>query len=129
MCEKTIARTTIEFTYICAHISLNQLFTSLCLGAVKRLIDANMKKRHQAPAQRDDVYRECVQHLAMARDNSAMFWGRKEEMRLVEDYVNDRLSGAPLVLYGHAGVGKTTVISKALSMVCQRYLYLDTRIK
>ena len=92
-------------------------------AAVKRLIDANMTKRRadvtreQVRVESDDVYRECVQHMRMVSGLSEMFWGRREEMHLIRDYIDDRLSGAPLVLYGHAGCGKTAILAKTAQMV------------
>ena len=84
-------------------------------AAVKRLIDANTTRRQVLP--KNDVYTECLQHFRMVKENSAMFWGRREEMRLIEDYSNDRLAGAPLVLYGHAGCGKTAVLAQTAALV------------
>ena len=84
-------------------------------AAVKRLIDVNVTKRPDVI--KDDVYTECLQHFRLVQQYSSMFCGRREELRLVEDYVKGRLSGAPLVLYGHAGCGKTAILAQAAAAV------------
>ena len=73
---------------------------------------------HAADTVEGELLAEITQHWLTAGDRLRWFTGRKDVVNLVESYVLSD-DDQPLVLYGAAGNGKSSVIAKVAAEVIQ----------
>ncbi|XP_067664530.1 NACHT and WD repeat domain-containing protein 2-like [Haliotis asinina] len=83
-------------------------------STMKLLVDRNMAKRNKL--QDDDLYNEVVQHWTIARNRCKTFVGRAPMLQNIRGYLEAQTDQA-LVVHGESGSGKTSLMSKAVSMV------------
>lgn len=59
---------------------------------------------------------QVLQHLSMATERNAMFYGRHEILKDMCDYLLDKKQDI-LVLYGQSGCGKTSIMAQTAKLV------------
>ncbi|PIK55655.1 hypothetical protein BSL78_07426 [Apostichopus japonicus] len=64
----------------------------------------------------DDLYEDVAQHALFAQNRCKTFFGRKETLREVKDYLQSDLR-QPLVFHGEPGIGKSSLIAKSLELL------------
>ncbi|PIK39181.1 hypothetical protein BSL78_23980 [Apostichopus japonicus] len=64
----------------------------------------------------DDLYEDVAQHALFAQTRCKTFFGRKETLREVKDYLQSDLR-QPLVFHGEPGIGKSSLIAKSLELL------------
>lgn len=84
------------------------------MNKIRSMIAANIERKNKV--QVDELYSEVVQHLNMAKDRCASFKGRKGILNEIKQYVLG-MTDKPLVLHGASGNGKTSIMTKAVSML------------
>ena len=72
------------------------------------------------------MYDDILQHLLFCQTKCKGFQGREDVLKQVRDYVtgqcDGQITGAPLVLHGESGSGKTSVLAKCASLVPSHWL-------
>ncbi|MCF7859127.1 MAG: DUF4062 domain-containing protein [Candidatus Cloacimonetes bacterium] len=76
---------------------------------LKKIIDSEIEKYSSV----DENEMEDIAHIKFAEERSCGFAGREDDLKILDNYINsdDRV---PLIIYGESGVGKTSLMSKAL---------------
>ncbi|XP_071851838.1 NACHT domain- and WD repeat-containing protein 1-like isoform X2 [Apostichopus japonicus] len=64
----------------------------------------------------DVLYEDVAQHALFAQTRCKTFFGRKETLREVKDYLQSDLR-QPLVFHGEPGIGKSSIIAKSLELL------------
>ena len=85
---------------------------------MKRMIgDAHEKQRRFY----DELTSEVLQHWHLAKTRCHVFEGRAQELGRIEAYCVEESvnlsSNAPVVVYGHSGCGKTSVLAKVCDLL------------
>lgn len=62
------------------------------------------------------VYLEVLQHLHLAHERCNKFRGREDILMKIKDNLLNS-NGQPIILYGHSGCGKTSLMAKTAQMV------------
>ncbi|XP_046361543.2 NACHT and WD repeat domain-containing protein 2-like [Haliotis rufescens] len=100
-------------------VTHNDYIQTLCnhfYATVKLMVDRNMAKRNKL--QDDDLYNEVVQHWTIARNRCQTFVGRAPMIQSIRGYLEAQTDQA-LVVHGESGSGKTSLMSKAVSVVSE----------
>ena len=92
---------------------------NMCREFQKRIIDLINQGGERNMKSYDNLTTELLQHQHLARTRCEVFEGRTDVIRNVLNYIKDK-SDVPLVIYGHSGCGKTSVISRIYEILCEK---------
>ena len=72
----------------------------------------------------DDLTIEILQHFHLAKTRCGVFEGREDILSEIKDYLFEKDTSFPFVVYGNSGCGKTSVMAKVFESVSNKtYTY------
>ena len=73
----------------------------------------------------DSLVKEISQHVETCQQKSKVFFGRKDELKLIEEYLDISADPEtvinPLIIHGKSGCGKTALVARAAILVKKKY--------
>jgi len=96
---------------------LNHFISHFYKNVVK-LVDRAMRKEDSSA--QGQIVTEILQHLHACNNSVKIFYGREESCERIKRYMLGD-SDKPLVLFGDGGCGKTSLLSKSVSLVATEW--------
>ena len=90
-------------------------FVNTFESKLKLMIDQSVQDRK---TNNDGLYNETLRHLTLSKKISSNFKGREDLITRVKEFLEDRTSNHPLLVYGNSGSGKTSLMAKTFHLVC-----------
>ena len=73
----------------------------------------------------DSLVKEISQHVETCQLKSKVFFGRKDELKLIEEYLDifadQKTVINPLIIHGKSGCGKTALVARAAILAKEKY--------
>lgn len=104
------------------HAEYLETFSNDFRDAMLELIESNMKNRVKNPFGDDELGMEILEHTHNCLKRSTRIHGRDDTLQRIRQYVMDRID-QPLIIYGHPGMGKSCILSKAATLVSMARIY------
>lgn len=72
----------------------------------------------------DSLVKEICQHVETCQQKSKVFFGRQDELKLIEEYLDISADPEtvinPLIIHGKSGCGKTALVARAAILVKEK---------